>query len=222
MFCIPIIATKMEEAIRKMDLAAKVGDVLEVRLDLMESFDIRRLIKGAEKPIIITYRSVMEGGMGKDSPEKVAGHLLSAVENGADFVDVELSMPLEIKNKILTAGGTSKLIISTHIPAWTPSGVDLEKILKDSIAAGGKIVKIVTMARDWDDNFRMLELINRAKTEDVKIISFCMGALGRMSRVFSLLMGAYMTFASLEAGQESADGQIPIDKMKEIIGLFST
>ena len=222
MFCIPIIASKMEEAIRKMDLAAKVGDFLEVRLDLIESFDIPRLIKGAEKPIIITYRSVMEGGMGKDSPESVADHLLSAVEYGADFVDVELSMPLEIKNKILAAGGTSKFIISTHILAGTPSGVELEKILRESIEAGGDIVKIVTMAREWEDNFRILELITRAKTEDVKIISFCMGALGRMSRVFSVLMGAYMTFASLEAGQESAYGQIPIDKMKEITGLFST
>jgi 3-dehydroquinate dehydratase len=48
-----------------------------------------------------------------------------------------------------------------------------------------------------------------------------MGPMGRMSRVFSVPMGAYMTFASLEAGQESANGQIPVDKMKEIMELLS-
>ncbi len=83
-------------------------------------------------------------------------------------------------------------------------------------------MKIVTMAREWDDNLRTLELVSRASKEGSGIISFCMGPLGRMSRVFSVLMGACMTFASLEEGQESASGQIPIDKMKQITGYFST
>ena len=45
--------------------------------------------------------------------------------------------------------------------------------------------------------------------------------MGRMSRVFSVPMGAYMTFASLESGQESANGQIPIDRMKELTEFLS-
>jgi 3-dehydroquinate dehydratase type I len=221
MFCVPIIARNTDDAIRKMSIASRVADVLEVRLDLMESFDIPLIIKASEKPALITYRSVGEGGMGKDSPDKVAEHLISAIESGADLVDVELSMPQDQRNRVMDSREKSKIVVSTHITAGTPSDTELEKLLDESIDAGGDIVKIVTMAGTWDDNLRVLELVRRAKEEDVSIISFCMGPLGRMSRVFSLLMGAFMAFASLESGQESASGQIPIEKMKELVEFFS-
>jgi len=222
MFCVPIIAANTEEAIKKMEVAGRLADVLEMRLDLMDSFDVSCLVKAAEKPVLITYRSVREGGMGKDSPEMVADHLLSAIESGSDLVDVELGLPQEIRKRLLMARGRSKIIVSTHINTGTPSSAELEKIFKDSVAAAGDIVKIVTMARNWEDNLRVLDLIHKANEDDIKIIAFCMGPLGRMSRVFSVLMGAYMTFASLETGQESANGQISIDKMKKITGFFST
>ncbi len=221
MFCIPIIASNTEEAIRKMGVAAGAADVLEVRLDLMDSFEIPALIRAAGKPVIITWRSEKEGGKGSHPPEKVAGYLLSSIEAGADFVDVELSLPREIREMIRVASGKSEIIISSHITAGTPSLEELEGFLRKSIAAGGDIVKIVATARELDDNIRMLELVKSAKKENVRIISFCMGKLGRLSRIFSLPMGAYMTFASMEPGQETADGQISIDKMKEIMGFFS-
>jgi len=222
MFCIPIIAKDTEEAIRKMGEAGKLADVLEIRLDLMDSFDLKAIVSAAGKPVLITYRSLSEGGKGDAGPEKYADYLISAIKEGAGLVDVELAMPPGIRNRILSAAGKKKIIISTHITSGTPSGDVLENIFVNSIAAGGDIVKIVTMAREWEDNLRILELVNRAKKEGVSIISFCMGPLGRMSRVFSVFMGAYMTFASLEPGQESANGQIAIDKMKEIAGFFST
>jgi 3-dehydroquinate dehydratase type I len=187
----------------------------------MDSFDIKAVISASEKPVLITYRSVDEGGNGKESPEKIAGYLISAIDAGADLVDVELSMPSGIRNSILSAGGKTKIIISTHITSGTPSGYELKKIYTSSIAAGGDIIKIVTMAREWEDNLRTLEIVSMAKRDGVKVVSFCMGPIGKISRVFSLFMGAYMTFASLVPGQESADGQIPIDKMKEITGFFS-
>jgi 3-dehydroquinate dehydratase type I len=222
MFCVPIITSSTEEAIRKMSVAAKLADVLEVRLDLMDSFDIQRIVKAAEKPVLVTYRSVGEGGKGKDSPELVANHLIAGIEAGAGFVDVELSMFQDARKRIINARGKSKIVVSTHVHTGTPSSPELEKLFDMSIEAGADIVKIVTMAHEWEDNLRILELVNRAKKAGVKIISFCMGPLGRMSRVFSVPMGAYMTFASLEAGQESANGQIPVNKMKEIMEFFTT
>lgn len=222
MFCVPIIASDTEEALKKMNRAAQVADVLEVRLDLMDSFDIHRIVKGSMKPVLITYRSVAEGGEGEDSAEIVAGHLITAAESGADLVDVELSMPQNVRKRIMDARGKSKIVLSTHIHSGTPLAPELEQIFNASVQAGGDIVKIVTMAMEWEDNLRVLELVKKARREKVKIISFCMGPMGRMSRVFSVPMGAYMTFASLEAGQESAKGQIPIDRMKELTEFFSS
>jgi 3-dehydroquinate dehydratase type I len=222
MFCVPIIASDTEEALKKMHQAAQVADVLEVRLDLMDSFDIQRIVKGSEKQVLITCRSIAEGGEGEDSADIVAGHMITAVESGADLVDVELSMPADARDRIMAARGKSKIVLSTHIHTETPPYSELEKIFNMSVQAGGDIVKIVTMAKEWEDNLRVLKLVRKARKDKVKIISFCMGPLGRMSRVFSVPMGAYLTFASLEAGQESAKGQIPIDRMKELMEYFSS
>jgi 3-dehydroquinate dehydratase type I len=221
MFCIPIIARDTEEALRKMAVAAPLADIVEVRLDLMNSFDLGPIIRSSVRPVIITYRSEKEGGMGKDDPDTVAGYLVSAIKEGTNLIDLELGMPLTVRERILNARGGTKVIISTHINSGTPSRDELKRIFNKSIGAGGNIVKIVTRASRWDDNFRVLELIPEAREMGVDIIAFCTGPLGRMSRIFSLLMGAHMTFASIQIGEESADGQIPIMEMKELLEFFT-
>jgi 3-dehydroquinate dehydratase type I len=221
MFCIPIIARDTEEALRKMAVAAPLADIVEVRLDLMNSFELGPIIRSSVKPVLITYRSEKEGGMGKDDPDTVAGYLVSAIKEGTDIIDLELGMPLTVRERILNARGGTKVIISTHINDGTPSRDELKRIFNESVGAGGNIVKIVTRASRWDDNLRVLELIPEAREMDVDIIAFCTGPLGRMSRIFSLLMGAHMTFTSIQKGEESADGQIPIMEMKELLEFFT-
>ena len=80
----------------------------------------------------------------------------------------------------------------------------------------GEIVKIVTYARDLADNLKMFDLLRRAKKEKQKLIGLCMGDLGEISRVLSPLFGGYLTFGSLETGQESAPGQISAKTLKDI------
>jgi len=221
MFCIPIIARDTEEALRKMAMAAPLADIVEVRLDLMDSFDLGPIIRSSVKPVLITYRSEKEGGMGKADPDTVAGYLVSAIQEGANLIDLELGMPLTVRERILNARGGTKVIISTHINNGTPSRDELKRIFNESVHTGGNIVKIVTRASRWDDNFRVLELIPEAREMGVDIIAFCTGPLGHMSRIFSLLMGAYMTFTSIQKGEESADGQITIMEMKELLEFFT-
>jgi len=221
MFCIPIIAKNTEDALKKMAGAAPLADIVEIRLDLMDSFELGPIIRSSVKPILVTYRSDKEGGMGKAAPDIAEGYLISAIQEGADLIDVELSMSRTRRERIFDARGETVIIVSTHINEGTPSRGDLKKIFDDSVAEGGDIVKIVTMARRWDDNLRVLELIPEARDMGVEIIAFCTGPIGRMSRIFSLLMGAHMTFTSIEKGQESADGQIPIMEMKELLEFFT-
>ena len=221
MFCIPIIARDTEEAFRKMAIASPLADIVEVRLDLMDSFELGPIIRASVKPVLITYRSEKEGGMGKADPDTAAGYLISAIKEGVHLIDLELGMPLTVRKRILKAKGGTKAIISIHINDRMPSRNELKRIFNESIGAGGDIVKIVTRASRWDDNFRLLELIPEARDMGVDIIAFCTGPLGRMSRIFSLLMGAHMTFTSIQKGEESADGQIPIMEMKELMEFFT-
>ncbi len=220
MICIPIIARNNAEAINKMNEAAPLADMMEIRLDLMEAFDLKEIIQKASKPIIVTYRSKKEGGNGLARYETRVRHLLNAVELGADFVDIEFSMPQIYRQEIFRTTGSSRLIISAHLSRQTPSQKNLEDTFRKMAATGADIVKIITYAKDPEDILRVLGLIPLAKKLGIKIIAFCMGPAGRLSRIFTLVMGGFLSFASLEKGQESASGQIPIHEMKEMLRLI--
>jgi 3-dehydroquinate dehydratase type I len=214
------IAKNTDEAAKKIARANTFADILEIRLDAMDTFDLHTIIKASYKPVLVTYRSKKEGGKGCAQPETHSEYILTALKEGADLLDVELSLPRTLREKIFNAKAKSGIVISTHIEDGTPSRQDLEKIFRDCIATPADIVKIITKAKTWSDNLRVLELIPKAHDFGIKIIAFCMGPIGRISRVFSHLMGGYLTFVSLEEGQESADGQIPVAQMKKILEHF--
>ncbi|NIS60800.1 MAG: type I 3-dehydroquinate dehydratase, partial [Proteobacteria bacterium] len=83
-------------------------------------------------------------------------------------------------------------------------------------ATGANIIKIVTYANTMEDNLRVLELIPHARKRGLEIIAFCMGEMGRISRVMAALLGSYFSYASLEKGAESAPGQLTVQEMEVI------
>ena len=222
MICVPIIAKTSEEAHEKIARANTLADILELRLDVMESFHLDDMVRSASKPVIVTYRSKKEGGSGSADYGTRVRYLLNAIEKGADFVDVEYSMPLQYRRRILERRGAFRVIISTHLLHRTPPQEQLEDTLRKLTATGADIVKIVTRARVVEDNLRVLDMIPIAQKLGVEIITFCMGPIGRISRILSPHFGGYLTFACLKKGEESADGQIPVMEMKAILQKLNT
>ena len=222
MICIPIVAKNTEEALVKIAKANTLADILEIRLDMMDTFDLRKMIHGASKPVLATYRSIKEGGKGTADHKTHASYLLGALEEGAELVDVERHLPEKWREKIFRAKGKSNIVVSTHISDRTPSREALAEIFEELTATDAHIIKIVTRARNMVDNLRVLDLIPKAHERGIKIIAFCMGPFGRISRIVSHMIGGHMTFASLERGEESADGQIPIMEMKKVLDIFES
>ena len=64
MICIPIMARNNTEALKKMAEVSTRADMIELRLDVMEKFDLKELVESATNPILVTYRSKGEGGEG--------------------------------------------------------------------------------------------------------------------------------------------------------------
>ena len=221
MICIPIMARNTSDALRKMAKASAFGDLVEVRLDVMESFDLGEIIRATSKPVIITYRSQKEGGMGRASHGELLDYLKEAVRLGADFVDVEYAIPLEHRQLLFAERGYSKLILSKHFCNGTPSKEKLEDLFRRMAATGADMVKIVTHASAQTDNLTVLGLIQLAEKMGIGMIAFCMGPLGRISRVACPLLGGAFTFASLKKGQESASGQVPATEMKMMLEALS-
>ena len=221
MICVPIIARNNSEAYRKIDIAAPLAQMIEIRLDLMESFNLKELLNASPKPVLVTYRSKRDGGNGSVEYGTRIRYLIDAIELGADFVDVEYRLPLEFRQELFRHREGSQIIISTHLLNGTPSEKTLEEIFRKMAATGADIVKIVARARLWEDTLRVLELIPKAQRLGVKIIAFCIGPIGRITRVYSYLMGGYLTFASLAEGEESASGQIPVNEIKKLLNVLS-
>jgi 3-dehydroquinate dehydratase / shikimate dehydrogenase len=214
MICVPIIGPSMSKAQEQIASALAVADILELRLDLIEAPDLNTLFASASLPVIATCRSKIDGGQFKGPDEDRIQLLQGALQAGANYVDIEVSTPREHLQPFLEGLDPAKIILSYHDFSHTPE--DFSPLYDAMCELPGDIIKIVTYARDLSDNLKMFDLLKRAKQENQKLIGLCMGDLGEISRVLSPLFGGFLTFGSLETGQESAPGQMPAKTLKDI------
>ena len=201
--------------------AEPLADLFELRLDVMTSWQLEEIISLAPKPVIITYRSRQQGGKGSNDYTTHAQVLSEALELGAEFIDVEHTMPSDLRQKLFQGRGKSRVIISCHMLHETPTRDALEKRFYRLAGMGADIVKVVTHANALEDNLRILDLISCARDHGTPVITFCMGPLGRVSRVVSPILGGFLTFASLTRGEESASGQLTALEVKNLMKVLA-
>jgi len=192
-------------------------DMYEVRIDLIGE-GWRGGAEKLGKPWIACNRRKEEGGNWQGSEPDRVQTLLDAVELGVSIVDIELSTP-QVESVIGRIKGKAECLVSYHNLKETPSLVEMKEIIGRQRAAGADICKMVTTARAFTDNLAVLQLINEY-AED-RIISFAMGEKGQISRILCPLAGGYLAYASIEAGRESADGQLTVTEMREIYRLIN-
>jgi 3-dehydroquinate dehydratase type I len=201
--------------------AQPLADLFELRVDVMTSWRLEDIISLAPRPVIITYRSKEQGGEGADDYNLHFQILSEALELGAGFVDVEHTMPAGLQARLFEGRGKSRIIISCHVLHETPIRSDLEKRFASLARKKPDVVKIVTHANALEDNLRTLDLITVARKHGIPVITFCMGPLGRISRVVSPLLGGFLTFASLTRGEESAPGQLTATEIRDLFKVLS-
>ena len=223
MICVPIIESKISTAIEQIEKANKITDMIELRLDYFSTLtetELKQLITKCKKPVICTCRRMEESGFFKESESKRITVLKNAMKLKADYIDLEFDTPKIQKEKIFDYKKEHKLktkiILSKHYFGFTPQYEELQKLLDKMYTKKIEVVKIVTKANTYEDNKIMFELLRYAKRKGIKLIAFCIGNIGRDSRILSMPLGSFITFASLEKGKESADGQISIIELKKI------
>jgi 3-dehydroquinate dehydratase type I len=220
--CIPIAAATTDAAISRMVHAALLTDLVELRIDRIPGADMRRLLTARRTPVIVTNRSRQEGGGFAGTEEERIERLKEAVCLGADYVDIEAATDPALKSGLreAIAGTSAKLIVSWHEFSGTPPTEFLEAKLEECMADGPAIAKIVTHADVVSDCLKVLELIPYARQRGQAIIAFCMGRQGKISRIAAPLLGSVIAYASLEAEEASAPGQLTIHQMREINRLL--
>ena len=215
--CVPIAAGNVKDCLVDIREANGKADLIELRLDFLERLseaDLKRLLKACKKPVIVTNRKRAEGGKFEGDETKRVAVLEKAARLGADFVAIEFHSEKKLLEKILKAKGKAKVILSYHSFSGTPALEELARLLERMSALRPAIVKIVTTANSEEDNKTILALVQVAKSKGVKIVAFCMGPLGVISRISSPHLGAEFSFASLRRGKESAPGQLSVEEMR--------
>lgn len=214
--CISIVEATLTKALNAIKEAAPLADLLELRMDYLSKPGLPTLMEDRQKPFIVTNRRREEGGRYQGDERRRVEILEKAIDLGAEYMDVEMDTERSWLHDLITDRKGTQVILSFHDFQGTPSQETLGKLYEQMTQLRPDIVKIVTFAKSWEDNFRVLSLIPHARGRKQKIIAFCMGEMGKMSRIFAPLMGAAWTYASLSKERTSAPGQLTIREMREI------
>jgi 3-dehydroquinate dehydratase type I len=221
--CVSILPKNNLEALTLVERVEKVkADFVEVRLDCLEtSRNLSELVKKTKIPLIASNKLRSERGNFSGTETERQQTLFNAAKNGFEYVDVDLSSPKykETIGELKQLG--AKPIVSYHKFDGALSISEMGTILEKEISSGAVVYKMVTTAKKTEDNLSMLNFVSSMSSR-LKLVCFCMGEKGKISRLLSPLFGAFFTFASIELGSETASGQMSIQEMRsayELLGV---
>jgi 3-dehydroquinate dehydratase/shikimate dehydrogenase len=221
---VPISAKDLKSSKEQITAAVKAGaEMLELRTDYINDLNndkLKDLVKSAKEttlPIVVTCRDAAEGGMNNLTPAIRKQILTEAIKLGVDFIDCEYANFIKkdfgdsIK-KTLAESKKTKLILSAH--NFNSKFENLNGIYEQIFAVfPDAIAKTAYQANHINDCFEALDILKKyGKTA----IAICMGEAGIISRIIAKKLDAFLTFASIEENQETAPGQLTIEKMKKL------
>ncbi len=214
--CVPVIENTTEHALKAFKRVDGIADLIELRADYLDQPELPSLLHGANKPFIVTHRRIQEGGRFRGDEKSRIRLLKEAIDLGVAYVDVEFKTDQALLQSLIEKRNGTKIILSFHNFQGTPSLQELRGLLARMRRWGPDVVKIVTLARSWEDNLKALSLISYALKKGQRIVTFCMGDKGKMSRIFSPLMGAAWAYASLHRTNASAPGQLTVEGIRAV------
>jgi len=224
LICVSVMAEDTTAIMAAVSPVLFLADVIEIRLDGMHAPRIDDCITALPKPVLVTNRPAWEGGRFSGSERERIDLLEAAVRGGASYVDIELRTAPDLRTRIMAAArqcGT-KVIISSHDFEETPTTAHLSAILASMIASGADVGKIVTTAASPGDALRVLALLQEAMAATFPLSAFAMGAAGTISRLATLYLGGFMTYAALSKEQATAPGQITVHALHSLLDLLES
>jgi 3-dehydroquinate dehydratase/shikimate dehydrogenase len=228
--CIPIFiksGVDIEEAVGAAEDALRPGvnqtgnpeGMIELRCDTASVKQMLMAIETARVPVIVTVRPTWEGGFSQKSDEERIALWEAAMEEGAEYVDVELvaweksKAIREVMEDVAEKHGT-RLIVSNHCFERSPADLEqrLGRLLKVEQAA---ILKLAWKAESILDGVRALHLMREVREKYRRtLLALAMGEEGQISRLLAKKFEAPFTFATAERGQESAPGQPTVAELR--------
>jgi len=222
LICVSVLAVDNGAVLAAVAPVAPLADVIEIRIDGLREPLTADCIAALPKPVLATNRPVWEGGQYAGSETERIDQLCRALRGGARYVDIELRTAPELRNRLLHEAKQqgAEVIVSSHDFAGTPSTEQLTATLRQMIASGADIGKIVTTAAAPGDALRVLALQQEAMAARFPLSAFAMGAAGTISRLATLYLGGFMTYAALSRAQATAPGQLTVHDLHNLLALL--
>lgn len=240
LLCIPITATTPKGIVLEAAAAGEAGaEIIELRLDYLDlntpQSCLRELWEAAhyQPRMIITCRVAEEGGHYRGDDRFRAGligQVLAYVRSRAT-VDLEYSayrkstelqalaeslytvFPQTPEMRTSTIESGACLVLSRHDFRGTPP--DVSAWIREMGSEPCEVLKVACKANRITDSLRVLDALHEWAPKR-PTIALAMGEAGLITRVLAKKFGAFLTFASLEAGKESAPGQLTISEMRNV------
>lgn len=229
LICAPVMKESEQEVRAEVIRLVGAGiPAIEWRMDALKGLSAEtaaRLLAGlapeiGETILIATYRSKVQGGLGRLSAEEVSA-IRRAAARGADLLDVEFDENVRVHEEIRALQELGSYVIASHHDfERTPPGNVIRQCLEEMKDSGADVVKLAVMPENMEDVLRIMGETGyfHRVYPFCPIITMAMGALGTLSRAAGEYFGSCLTFAS--AGEASAPGQLPAEELSGVLDLF--
>ena len=187
---------------------------IELRLDLFPKIDIgylKHLIETWNGPILLTLRKASQGGgfIGSEGErQSLIQKLLSLVPC---FFDLEYDMCPIFLHQTIQDHPHTKFILSYH--NFTSIETDVESIYRYMQKYPAFTYKISVLTPSTNDALKMLLSIKKYPRASI----ICMGPNGSFARVLGPIMGNIVNYASIDAAEQTAPGQLPFS---DYMGIY--
>lgn len=203
-----VFAETREQVLRQAARAAMAGaDWIELRLDRWPSQqDLAPVLEGIRLPVLVACRTPDDGGQFRGTLAERREMLTAALDAGAQGLDLEhweTWSPSVGRNRLRV------LIRSFHSLTGVPR--DLGTILDKLFAQQATLAKIAVTAHDLADAAPLLELLGSIDQQQRPTVAFAMGRTAWPTRLLAAALGAPFVYGCIDAGQETAPGQVPVD-----------
>src|SRR5215471_17408130 len=218
--CAVIAEETVAAARTAIGLAASVADMAEIRLDYLKDFDfsspaeLRILLDGKGLPVIITCRSIEEGGVQRIDDSLRIPLVVEGARALADYCDIEEA---HYERAAGLAPDLSRLIVSYHNFDRTP--VDLDAIYDRLRSRPAAVHKIAVRANRVEDVIPVFRQLDRAKAARRDLIAISIGPAGAVTRILGPSRGGFLTYGSLDSRNTTAAGQLRCRDLRDVYRL---
>lgn len=227
--CVPVVEITTEKIIQQIQELQNC-DLIELRIDFYENIhDLKQvhelLLQVRQQtnlPLLLTYRSLKEGGHIQLSDQEYLSLVQTACQSGCiDIVDIELESGNMLVYQLVEIAHQNhvKVLMSYHDFEKTPAVMEMKERLEKMEIMGADICKIAVMPFSYKDVIQLLNTTMEMSQRLTRpLVTMSMGKIGKITRIVGELVGSSITFASV--GQSSAPGQLTLEDMQTLLEVI--